>query len=147
MANTSGRVRPAASQFDTMEQLMSANPPKDAAVWFEIPVSDMNKAKAFYGAVVQGELIDQNDGPNPVAMFPVADMSKGVSGHLYPGEPSKTGCGSTVHLAAPDKLEGTLKRVTDAGGEVVSPVITIPPGRFAYCLDPDGNSFSMFEPA
>lgn len=123
---------------------MSANPPKDAAVWFEIPVTDMDKAKAFYGAVVQGELIDQNDGPNPMAMFPVADMSTGVSGHLYPGEPA-SGSGNTIHLAAPGKLEDTMKRVGDAGGQVVSPVITIPPGRFAYCLDLDGNSFSVFE--
>ena len=30
------------------------------------------------------------------------------------------------------------------GGEVVSPIITIPAGRFAYCLDPDGNSFGLF---
>lgn len=126
---------------------MSANPPKDAAVWFEIPVSDMEQAKAFYGAVIQGELIDQNDGPNPMAMFPVNDMATGVSGHLYPGKPATNGAGNTVHLAAPDKLEDTLKRVSEAGGEVVSPVITIPPGRFAYCHDLDGNSFSMFEPS
>jgi hypothetical protein len=31
-----------------------------------------------------------------------------------------------------------------SGGEVVSPIITIPAGRFAYCLDPDGNSFGLF---
>ena len=126
---------------------MPANPPKNAAVWFEIPVSDLEKAKTFYGAVVQGDLIEQNDGPNPIAMFPVADMSNGVSGHLYPGEPAKTGNGNTVYLAAPDKLEDTLKRVSEAGGEVVSPVISIPPGRFAYCRDLDGNTFSMFESA
>ncbi len=124
---------------------MSANPPKDAAVWFEIPVSDMAKAKAFYGAVVKGELIDENDGPNPMAMFPVADLETGVSGHIYPGKPSTDGSGNTVHLASPDKLEDALKRVTDNGGQVISPAITIPPGRFAYCLDLDGNSFSMFE--
>jgi predicted enzyme related to lactoylglutathione lyase len=27
---------------------------------------------------------------------------------------------------------------------VVSPVIAIPAGRFAYCEDPDGNSFGLF---
>lgn len=126
---------------------MSANPPKSATVWFEIPVSDMERAKAFYGAVVQDELIDQNDGPNPMAIFPVADMKTGVSGHLYPGKPSASGSGNTVHLATPGKLEDTMKRVADAGGQVISPVIDIPAGRFAYCLDPDGNSIGVFETA
>ncbi len=27
--------------------------PPNAAVWFEIPVTDMARAKAFYGAVLQ----------------------------------------------------------------------------------------------
>lgn len=126
---------------------MPANPPKDAAVWFEIPVSDMEKAKAFYGAVVQSELIDQNDGPNPMAIFPVADMETSVSGHLYPGKPLASGSGNTVHIAAPGKLEDSMKRVGEAGGEIVSPPVQIPAGRFAYCLDPDGNSFGVFEAA
>lgn len=124
---------------------MSANPPKDAAVWFEIPVTDMEKAKAFYGAVVQSELIDENDGPNPMAMFPVADMKTGVSGHLYPGKSPASGSGNTVHLAAPGRLEDSMERVKTAGGQVVSPPIEIPAGRFAYCLDPDGNSIGLFE--
>ncbi len=126
---------------------MTANPPKDAAVWFEIPVSDMEKAKTFYGAVVQGELIDENQGPNPMAIFPVGEMKTAVSGHLYPGKPSNGGSGNTIHLATPGKLEDTMKRVSDAGGTVVSPPIQIPSGRFAYCLDPDGNSFGVFEAA
>jgi predicted enzyme related to lactoylglutathione lyase len=32
-----------------------------------------------------------------------------------------------------------------AGDEkVVSPIVEIPAGRFAYCLDPDGNSIGLF---
>ena len=45
-------------------------------------------------------------------------------------------------MAAP--LEAAIERVTDNGGKVVSPVVEIPAGRFAYCLDPDGNSFGFF---
>ena len=37
-----------------------------------------------------------------------------------------------------------MQRVTENGGTVVSPVIEIPAGRFAYCLDPDGNSIGLF---
>ncbi len=126
---------------------MSVNPPSNAAIWFEIPVTDMDKAKKFYGTVVQGELIDDNTGPNPMAIFPVADMKTGVSGHIYPGKPAASGTGNAVHLVISGKLEDAMERVREAGGEVVSPIIPIPPGRFAYCLDLDGNSFGVFEPA
>ena len=44
----------------------------------------------------------------------------------------------------PDPLEDAIARVRDNGGSVLTGVITIPTGRFAYCLDPDGNSFGLF---
>lgn len=115
----------------------------NTCVWFEIPVTDLARAKAFYGAVVQGELTDNNDGPNPMSMFPMSSQSA-VSGHLYPGKPAPSGSGNTVHIAVPGRVEDAMRRVTAAGGQVLSPVIEIPAGRFAYCLDPDGNSIGVF---
>ena len=75
-------------------------------------------------------------------MFVAKDQSA-VAGHLYPGKPAAHGTGTTIHLAVAD-LEDGLERVKTNGGEVVSPIITIPAGRFAYCVDPDGNSFGLF---
>ena len=43
-----------------------------------------------------------------------------------------------------DTLEDALSRVKDAGGRVISDIITIPVGRFAYCLDTEGNSIGLF---
>ncbi len=117
--------------------------PQNSVVWFEIPVTDMARAKAFYGAVLQNQLTDQNDGPNPMAVFSSASNAS-VSGHLYPGKPAAPGTGSTIHLAVAAPLEAAMERVTANGGQVVSPAIQIPAGRFAYCLDPDGNSIGLF---
>jgi hypothetical protein len=78
-----------------------------------------------------------------MAMFPIASPS-GVSGHLYPGKPAGADAGPTVHFACPDKLEDALARVTTAGGKVLSETIEIPAGRFAYCLDTEGNSIGLF---
>jgi uncharacterized protein len=117
--------------------------PDNAVVWFEIPVTDLEKSKAFYGAVLQNALDDLAMGPNMTSIFqPSADG--GVSGHLYVGKPGSPGTGSTIHLAAPEPLESSLERWKAAGGKVVSDVIAIPVGRFAYCLDPDGNSIGLF---
>ncbi len=122
---------------------MASFVPEHAAVWFEIPVRDMERSKAFYGAVLRNELADQEGFPNPMAMFKAKEQSS-VAGHLYPGEPAADGRGPTVHLAVAAPLEEALERVMQNGGEVVSPIVTIPAGRFAYCTDPDGNSFGLF---
>jgi predicted enzyme related to lactoylglutathione lyase len=117
--------------------------PQNSVVWVEIPVTDMSRAKAFYAAVLQNELADEAGGPNPMARFTAAG-EQSVSGHLYPGKPAAPGTGNTVHLAVAAPLEDAMERVTANGGQVVSPAIQIPAGRFAYCLDPDGNSIGLF---
>lgn len=122
---------------------MADTAPDNAMVWFEIPVTDMKKAKSFYDAVLKTSLQEDNTGPNPMAMFPVKDMKTGLAGHIYPGEPA-VGKGNTVHLLAPEPLEESLARVGDSGGKVLSDIIALPAGRFAYCTDPDGNSIGLF---
>ncbi len=122
---------------------MSKHAPDHAAVWFEIPVTDMERARRFYQAVTTMELKDEHDGPNPTSTFQPKDPAGGVAGHLYPGKPVTDG-GNTIHLSVPAPLESALERVKQNGGSVVSDIITIPPGRFAYCKDPDGNSVGLF---
>ncbi|MEJ8473969.1 VOC family protein [Roseibium algae] len=116
--------------------------PDNFTVWIELPVTDLDKAISFYNDVFLTSMEKVEMGPNPIAMFPVKDG--GSAGHLYPGKPPVRGTGPTVHLACPDALEATMERLVGAGGEVVSDPITIPVGRFAYCLDPDGNSIGLF---
>lgn len=118
--------------------------PAHAVVWFEIPVTDMEKAKTFYSSVLMTEFQDNNTGPNPMAIFASSAGPSAISGHLYPGRPAPAGAGPTIHLPLPDSVENGMERLTAAGGRVLSPVIEIPAGRFAYCLDPDGNSIGLF---
>jgi uncharacterized protein len=122
---------------------MSEFSPQNAVIWIEMPVTDLAKSKAFYGAVLQNEMIDQEAGPAPTVVFHRSEKS-GIGGHLYVGKPGTPGVGSTIHLAAPLPLEDSLARVKAAGGQVVSGIVKIPNGSFAYCLDPDGNSFGLF---
>lgn len=120
--------------------------PANSVAWTEIPVTDLDKAAEFYGQVFDFDLSLNNEGPNPIMDIKISDMNGGVSGHLYPGKPATPGTGPTIHLNVPDTLEATADRVFKAGGAVVSPAIEIPPGRFQYVTDPDGNSIGLFEP-
>ncbi|NSX53622.1 VOC family protein [Parasulfitobacter algicola] len=119
--------------------------PDHFTVWIEIPVTDMARATKFYEDVLLTKLRLDETGPNPVAFFVTKEDDKGIAGHLYPGKPAPRGTGSTVHLITPDTLEDTMKRVKKAGGQVLSPAIPIPSGRFFYIEDLDGNSVGFFE--
>lgn len=112
-------------------------------VWTEIAVTDLPRATAFYAAVFRYPMIEQNMSGQPEVYFD--NGMGGASGHLYQGTPS-TG-GMVIHLAIPDRLEDAMTRCSEAGGQVTSPAIAIPHGRFCYAKDPDGNGIGLFEPA
>lgn len=117
--------------------------PEHFACWFEIPVTNLEASKAFYGTVFDMQLVTDNTGPNPMVMFPTGNDGQGVSGHLYPGTPSTDG--ATIHLVVPDTLDATCARVEAAGGKVESEAIEIPAGHFCYARDLDGNSIGLFQ--
>lgn len=135
---------PRGSTIEGRKSSTMSEQPTNRIVWAEIPVADMDRAKAFYSAVLQAPLTDQDGGPNPMAWLPYAG-GEGVAGHIYPGEPATKGAGPTVHLAVTGNLKDAMGRVKQAGGEVVSDVIEIPAGKFFYAVDPDGNSIGIFE--
>lgn len=111
--------------------------------WSEIPVTDMDRAVAFYNEVFGFEMtVDTTTGPMPMAVLGNAMEAGGA--HLFPGKPATEG-GSTVHITLPDTLEAGSERLKAAGGQVLSPPIAIPDGRFVYARDLDGNSIGLFE--
>ena len=111
-------------------------------LWVEIPVTNLSRAMDFYRAVFGFDIRLDDSGPAPQAILGVGPGSVGA--HLFEGKVS-AGAG-VVHLALPDRLEAGIERCRAAGGKVTSPAIAIPPGRFAYATDPDGNRIGLFEP-
>ncbi|MEM1366098.1 MAG: VOC family protein [Pseudomonadota bacterium] len=123
---------------------MSEQQTMPTVVWAEIAVTDLEKAKTFYGAVLERELQIIVGGANH--MVPLSDMNDPqTSAHLYPGTPSHDG--NVIHILAPAALEATMDRVVDAGGKVESDPIPVPVGRFFYARDLDGNCIGFFEAA
>ena len=118
--------------------------PENALVWCEIPVKELKKAMIFYDAVFGFETKLDETGANAVAFIPTKTPS-GVAGHIYEGTPAAKGSGPTLHMAVPGTVEEAADRCWTAGGTVIGPIIEIPPGRFQYIQDPDGNSVGLFE--
>ncbi|HQZ11653.1 MAG TPA: VOC family protein [Devosia sp.] len=116
--------------------------PANIVNWFDIPVSDMDRAVSFYAAVI-GQSLSRYSLPNlEGATFP----ETGVSGTLLKGTgfvPSTDG--AVVYLDGGDDLAPMLGRAEKAGATVILPKTEIPGGRgfFAYFLDTEGNRIGL----
>ena len=111
-----------------------------AVHWFEIFVSDLDRAVRFYQNVLDIELRRENEDGRPMALFASA-VENGVGGALVrqPGREPTDG-GVIVYLDANGKLDASLARVESAGGKVVMPRTDIgPPGFIALIRDSEGN--------
>jgi hypothetical protein len=108
--------------------------------WFEIFVTDIDRAARFYQTVLDVELRRENEDGRPMAIFASA-VQEGVGGALVrqPGR-EPTDQGALVYLDANGKLDASLARVERAGGKIVQPKTDIgPPGFIALVRDSEGN--------
>lgn len=121
----------------------------NVATWFEIPVKDMARAKAFYQSVLQTTFKDEEMSGYQIAIF--AHDLPSVSGMLIAGEhyePSQTG--AVIYLNGGDDLTPPLQRVVEQGGSVIMPKTPIHEGEcgyFAQFLDSEGNRIGLYSPA
>ncbi len=114
--------------------------------WFEIPVTDMDRAISFYNAVFKIEVQAQNFGGTIMGWFPFAEGKPGASGSLIQNdayEPSEKK-GSLVYFSSED-VNIELNRVEAAGGSVVQPKTQISPeiGYMGLFIDSEGNRIAL----
>ena len=119
---------------------------KSAINWFEIPVTDFERAKSFYEKVLDAkmETMSMEEMGMTMAFFP-ADWENGTGGGIAfgPGyEPSSNG--ALVYLNGGDDLAIPLARVEGAGGKVVLPKTSIGENGFmAHFVDSEGNKVAF----
>ena len=110
--------------------------------WFEIPVSDINRAVRFYSTILAAEMTVQEVMGKRRALLPFKD---GVGGALTQGVgyvPSYNG--AQIYLNGGDDLDVILSRVEPAGGGIVLRKTAIGEyGFIALCFDTEGNLFGL----
>lgn len=118
--------------------------------WFEIPVTNMNRAVAFYNTVFQIEIAVHDLGNIVMGWFPSGDNpeSKGASGSLvYNKEfykPSKEGV--LVYFTSKlGDINDELSRIEIAGGKILQAKTQISEnhGFMALFLDTEGNRVAL----
>jgi uncharacterized protein len=112
----------------------------NALNWFEIYVTDIQRARTFYETILNTQLVEAEGASIPMAIFPYDNMN-GIGGSITCMEGCKPGPGGTViYLNVEGDLDGVISRIPAAGGKVIRPRFAIPPhGFIAIFEDTEGN--------
>ncbi len=124
------------------------NPKANAINWFEISVTDMNRAKKFYETIFgidMGEVMEYGEA-GVMAMFPSEQGSGKVSGALFQGPGNKTSMdGVKIYLNCDPDIQPVLDKVAAAGGSVTQPKTDLGSGWgfIAFITDSEGNQIGL----
>ncbi|MEM6719443.1 MAG: VOC family protein [Bacteroidota bacterium] len=118
---------------------------KNAVNWFEIPVTDYERAKKFYSEILGQEIKDHHMETMKYGIFPYEEENHNVGGAIMQMEgtnPSRHG--STVYLNGGEDLSIPLSKVEAAGGSIIMPKTDIQENGFiAQFLDTEGNRVAL----
>lgn len=117
---------------------------KKRITWFEIPVTDFERAKHFYENIFGIHMQETAMNGYKMAFFP--DEEDAVSGAICYGEgyiPS--GAGSLLYLNADPDVNVVLDKVPLCGGRIIVPktLISEDAGYYAFIVDTEGNRIAL----
>jgi hypothetical protein len=115
--------------------------------WFEIPVSDFDRAKKFYETVFDFQMPENIMGPARMG-FLLYDFQNGGRGGAIVHNPefyTPSANGSLIYLNCEPDLQVNLDRVESAGGKILTPKTDIGRnlGFWALILDTEGNRIAF----
>lgn len=116
-------------------------------VWVDIPVVDLDRAIAFYSAVL-GSAVTKAGGPG-FSFGLLAHSGDEVAGCLVSseGDNAPSPRGPLVYLNATGRIADAVAAVTSHGGRVLEAVTSIDPHGFrAVVLDCEGNRVAFHSP-
>jgi len=111
------------------------------AVWFDVPVADLDRAIRFYAAVlainVHREKFEQFD-------FAVLEHEQGNGGCLIPDAGAVSRGGILVYFNTDGRIRDAVAEVEKHGGQVLKDTHAIGPhGYRAIVLDSEGNRIAL----
>jgi uncharacterized protein len=118
----------------------------NAINWFEIPVSDFERAKRFYSTIYDYEMPETAKGPVRMGFLPYEQKEHRVGGAICSGPgymPAQIGV--LAYLNGGADLNNVLNKVENAGGKILAAKTFIGEGigYFAHILDTEGNKIAL----
>ncbi len=115
-------------------------------IFFEIPVTDIERAISFYTAVFNFAFAKETIDNNEMALFPFVYENSGISGALAKGEIYKPTNEGVVIYFNTENIDETLDLVAANGGQVLYPKTDNGIGLVAEFEDIEGNRIALFQP-
>lgn len=113
------------------------NQQKNRAVWFDIPVADLDRATTFYTNVLAVKVEQQSFDD---FKFAVLEHTDGNGGCLVPNADDISQKGIMLYLNAEGRIRDAVKKVSQFGGSVTQDVHSIGPHGFrSIVVDSEGN--------
>jgi predicted enzyme related to lactoylglutathione lyase len=115
----------------------------NTAVWFDIPVLDLDRAIRFYSGILDAEVKKQEFPGMAIGILPHGEHE--VSGCLFKAEGEKpSDHGLLLYLNCQGRLDQAVAAVDSRGGKVLKPKHAIGPYGFrAIVLDSEGNRLAL----
>ena len=112
--------------------------------WFEIPTTDINRAKTFYEGILGLELSLQDMDGIKMAWFPMHENAPGATGSLIQQDSyTPSYAGSLVYFSVED-IQAVLQKVEAQGGKILNPKMSIGEyGFVAHFEDSEGNRVAL----
>lgn len=111
--------------------------------WFDIYVSDLNRAKKFYEMVFNIKLVDLPVEYGKQSTFPADFEGVNISGALVEKGDRSNGSNTMIYFVSEDCITEEA-RVEKAGGKILTKKIAI--GEFGFIsilLDTEGNTIGL----
>jgi hypothetical protein len=119
---------------------MNHNP----AVWFEIYVQDLERARAFYESVFQIKLEKLNSPDSEMWTFPMSSEKPGASGAIVKMPGVSAGGNSVLIYFGCEDCAVEAARVETAGGKIQQPKMSIGEyGFISLVFDPENNLIGL----
>ena len=120
---------------------------KNPVGWFEIPVTDMDRAIKFYEAVFECEIKLNPINGLEMAWFPMFPTGMGAAGALVKHEQyTPSADGPLIYFSAfSGDVDNELRRAEEAGGKILMPKKQIGEkyGHMGIILDTEGNRIAV----
>jgi predicted enzyme related to lactoylglutathione lyase len=115
--------------------------------YFEIPVTDLDRAERFYTAVFGYAFQRAEIDGHPMALFPDSTHPGRITGALVLGESYTPGrAGARLYFAV-ERIDAVLARALEHGGRTLYPKTDIGENGFvAEFEDSEGNCIALLEP-
>jgi uncharacterized protein len=106
--------------------------------YVESPSRNLLGTKTFFEKAFGWSFVDY--GPDYAAF-----AGQGLDGGFFTADRSSlTANGAALLVFYSNALEGTLDKVTKAGGNIIKPIFDFPGGRRFHFTEPGGNEFAVW---